>query len=97
MHGASLRSIRTKTRVTITLDPEVHARAKAAARARRTTVSGLIKAFLRSPDAAGSGGSLVDEMLGCAELRNVEPGRDPLYDALHARHIALRRGAVRRG
>jgi hypothetical protein len=80
-----------KTRVTITLDPEVHARAKAVARARRTTVSGLIEAFLRSPDAAQSGGSLVDEMLGCAELRSVEPGRDPLYDALHAHHIARRR------
>ena len=34
-----------KTRVTITLDPEVHARAKAVARARRTTVSGLIRRF----------------------------------------------------
>ena len=79
-----------KTRVTITLDPEVHARAKAVARARRTTVSGLIEAFLRSPDAVGSG-ALVDEMLGCAELRSVEPGRDPLYDALHSRHIARRR------
>ena len=77
-----------KTLVTITLDPEVHARAKAVARARRTTVSGLIEAFLRSPDTAGSGGSLVDEMLGCAERRSVEPGRDPLYDALHSRHIA---------
>jgi hypothetical protein len=76
------------TRVTITLDPGVHARAKAVARARRSTVSGLIGAFLRSPDAAGSGGSLVDEMLGCAELRTVEPGRNSLYDALHARHIA---------
>ncbi len=77
-----------KTRVTITLDPEVHARAKAVARARRTSVSGLIEAFLRSPDVAGAGGSLVDEMLGCAELRTVEDGRDPLYDALHARRIA---------
>ncbi|OOO02550.1 MAG: hypothetical protein USCGTAYLOR_01244 [Chromatiales bacterium USCg_Taylor] len=80
-----------KTRVTITLDPAVHARAKAVARARSTTVSGLIEAFLRSPDAAGTGGSLVDKMLGCAELRTVEPGRNPLYDALHARHIARRR------
>ncbi len=80
-----------KTRVTITLDPEVHARAKQVARARRTTVSGLIEAFLRSPDAAGAGGSLVDKMLGCAELRTVERGRDPLYDALHARRIARHR------
>ena len=79
-----------KTRVTITLDPEVLARAKQVARARRTTVSGLIEAFLRS-EAAGTSGSLVDEMLGCAELRTVEHGHDPLYDALHARHIARHR------
>ena len=79
-----------KTRVTITLDPEVLACAKEIARARRTTVSGLIETFLRSPEAAGTGGSLVDEMLGCAELRLLEHGRDPLYDALHARHIARR-------
>ena len=79
-----------KSRVTITLDPDVHARAKLAARARRTTVSGLIESFLRSPAAApstGSSGSLVDEMLGSAELREVQLGTDPLYDALRVRHI----------
>lgn len=80
-----------KTRVTITLDPQVHARAKQVARARRTTVSGLIEAFLRSPGATETGASLVDEMLGCAELRSVKPGNDSLYDALHARHIARER------
>ena len=80
-----------KTRVTITLDPEVHARAKRTARARRTTVSGLIEKFLRSPQAAGKDASLVDEMLGCGELRAVERGRDALYDALRARHITRRR------
>jgi hypothetical protein len=80
-----------KIRVTITLDPEVHARAKQMARARRTTVSGLIEAYFRSWDAAGKGGSLVDEMLGCAELRDVAQGNDPLYDAMYARHVARQR------
>ena len=80
-----------KARVTITLDPEVHARAKRTARARRTTVSGLIEGFLRSPQAAGQDKSLVDEMLGCSELRMVKRGRDPLYDQLHERLIARRR------
>ena len=80
-----------KTRVTITLDPEVHERAKAIARARRTSVSGLIEEFFRSAEAPAPAASLVDEMLGCAELRTVDPGRDPLYDALHARHIQGRR------
>jgi len=34
--------------------------------------------------------SLVDEMLGSAELRAPSPGTDLLYDGLHARHVALR-------
>lgn len=80
-----------KTRVTITLDPATHARAKLAARARRTTVSGLIEAYLRSPIGAGEGASLVDEMLGSGSLRQMKPGRDPLFDALHRRHIERRR------
>ena len=72
-----------KSRVTITLDPDVHARAKQVARARRTTVSGLIESFLRLSAAAPvdrAGGSLVDEMLGSAELRDVPPGTDLLFD-----------------
>jgi hypothetical protein len=92
-YDAYFDSIATmKSRVTITLDPDVHARAKQAARARRTTVSGLIESFLRSPAAAPtrSGRSLVDQMLGSGELRSVPAGVDPLFDALHARHIAPR-------
>ncbi len=88
-----------KSRVTITLDPDVHARAKRAARARRTTVSGLIESFLRSPAAAptvGAKGSLVDEMIGSARLREVEPGADPLFDALHARYLAAHPAPRRR-
>ena len=80
-----------KARVTITLDPEVHARAKRTARARRTTVSGLIETFLRSPQADGTDASLVDEMLGSGELRAVTRGRDALYDALLECHITRRR------
>lgn len=76
-----------KTRVTITLDPDVHAHAKQVARTQRTTVSGLIEAFFRSHQSA----SLVDDMLGSAKLRELKPGADPLHDALHARHIARRR------
>lgn len=94
-----------KTRVTITLDPDVHARAKQAARARRTTLSGLIETYLRSPAAApvarGSKGSLVDAMVGSAALRALQPGVDPLFDALRARHVGspatpARAPAVRR-
>ena len=34
--------------------------------------------------------SLVDEMLGIAELRAPAPGTDPLYDVLLVRHAARR-------
>ena len=80
-----------KSRVTITLDPDVHARAKRAARARRTTLSGLIEQFLRSPEAAGRGVSRVDRMLGSGKLRARKRGRDPLHDALYDRLILRRR------
>lgn len=80
-----------KTRVTITLDPDIHAHAKQVARAQRTTVSGLIEAFFRAQQNAGRRASLVDDMLGSAKLRAVTPGADPLHDALRARHIARRR------
>ena len=75
-----------KTRVTITLDPAVHAQAKRMARARRTTVSGMIEDYLRRPDPE-SAGSLVDRMIGSAELKPIIHGRDPIHDALYARHI----------
>ncbi len=55
-----------KKRATITIDPEVHARARRLARQRKTTVSGLIESLLASE--GRSGGSLVEEMLGSAAL-----------------------------
>jgi hypothetical protein len=75
-----------KTRVTITLDSAVHAQAKRVARARRTTVSGMIEAYLRRPDPE-SGDLLVDRMIGSAELKPIVRGRDPIHDALYARYI----------
>lgn len=92
MHDVKDNTYAMKSRVTITLDPVVHARAKQFARQRRTTVSGLIETFLRSPSAGSAspreGKSLVDGMLGSAKLRVVEPGGDALFDALHARYVA---------
>jgi hypothetical protein len=82
-----------KKQVTLTLAPAVHARAKRIARARRTTVSGLVTAFVQGVSEGGkrTTKSLVDEMLGSAELRRPAPGRDPLFDALHDRYVAPRR------
>ncbi len=79
-----------KTRVTITLVPRCTSAPSALPAPRRTTVSGLIEAFLRSPEAAGNKESIVDEMLGSAELRTMKRGRDPLFDALSERHITRR-------
>lgn len=75
-----------KTRVTITLDSDVHAQAKRVARARRTTVSGMIEDYLRRPDRE-SGDLLVDRMIGSAELKPIVRGLDPIHDALYARYI----------
>ena len=79
-----------KERVTINLDPGVHVRAREVARARRTTVSGLIEHRLRPVSASRGSESMLDAMVGSAELRQPAPGEDPLHEALHRRHIARR-------
>lgn len=75
-----------KTRVTITLDPEVHRLAKRTAKKKHTTVSGLIEALLEA-ETAPIEEDLVASMRGSASLRDAEPGTDPLYDALKAKHL----------
>lgn len=79
-----------KTRITITLEPEIHRRAKRTAQTRHTTVSGLIETLLQSADTASQYPSLVDDMLGAGVLRESAPGKDALYDALRDRHIKRR-------
>lgn len=76
-----------KTRITITLDPAAHRQARQTARLRKTTVSGLIEHLLLSPRTTGPATSLVDQMVGSATLRQSAPGRDPLFDALKAKHL----------
>ncbi|GAA5130748.1 hypothetical protein JIN84_05100 [Luteolibacter yonseiensis] len=75
-----------KTRVTVTMDPEIHRLAKQAARKRRTTVSGLIEALLQA-EAAPKKGSIVSGMVGMAGLRVPAPGSDPLHEALQAKYV----------
>ncbi len=75
-----------KTRVTITLDPAIHQRAKRTAHARKTSVSALIETLLESA-AAPTTPSLVDGMIGSATLRSPSVGTDPLYDALASKHL----------
>ena len=62
----------------LVLAPKGHGRTKRPGGARRTPL------LARKPK------SLVDEMLGIAELRAPRPGSDPLYDVLHTRLVADR-------
>jgi len=75
-----------KSRVTITLDPEVHRRARQRAVKRKTTVSGLIESLLQSETSVKKT-DLVRSMTGSASLRAPEPGADPLHDALRAKYL----------
>lgn len=75
-----------KIRITITIDPETHRRAKTAARSRNTSVSGLIESLLRAA-APPPGRSLVDGLIGSASLRAPEAGTDRLYDALSVKYL----------
>lgn len=75
-----------KTRITITLDPAAHQRAKRTASARKTSVSGLIESLLQSATACEAP-SLVDRMIGSASLRAPAPSPDPLMDALQAKYL----------
>lgn len=76
-----------KTRVTITLEPEVHRLAKKAARRRRTTVSGLFASLVEAEEAARSKGNIVAAMVGSARLREPAPGSDPLHEALRSKYL----------
>ena len=75
-----------KTRVTITLDPEVHRLAKRKARKKHTTVSGLIESLLQA-ETAPRKADLVVSMRGSASLREPAPGTDPHYDAVKAKYV----------
>jgi len=77
--------IRMKTRISISMEPEVHRRAKQAARRRGTTVSGLISSLVNA--AVDDGGPLVDRLVGSAELRKPPHGSDPLHDALQKKYV----------
>ncbi len=79
-----------KKRVTITLDPAIHERAKRLAKKRNTSVSGLFESYVTASAARGERdeGTLVDEMIGSAELREPPPRSDPLYDALREKYVA---------
>jgi len=74
-----------KTRATLTVDPELHARAKRLARKRKTTVSGLFESYLASqPDPQGS---RVDGLIGSASLKAAPKHPDPKREHLKAKYL----------
>ena len=75
-----------KTRVTITLDPEVHRLAIQTARQRKTTVSGLIASLVQAESHAQKRG-IVAGMIGSASLREPAPGADPLFETLSRKYL----------
>jgi len=81
MHDWIIMHTRMKARITITIDPAVHRRAKRVARARGTSVSGLIESALELATAPAKV-SVVEVMIGSGSLRQAPVGGDPLYDAL---------------
>jgi hypothetical protein len=76
-----------KTRVTISLDPEVHRRAKQIATKRHTTVSGLIESLLQAESAPVKKNGIVASMIGSASLRTPARVTDPLHEALTAKYL----------
>jgi hypothetical protein len=74
-----------KMRASITIDPELHARAKALARRRRTSVSGLFESYVRSQTLDDA--SVVDGMIGSAEFKKKAVGSNPLRDRLMAKYL----------
>lgn len=75
-----------KTRVTITLDPEVHRLAKQMARQRKTTVSGLIASLVKA-EAKPTKRGIVAGMVGSASLREPAAGSDRLFEALEKKRL----------
>ena len=79
-----------KKRITITVDPAIHERAKRLARKRKTSVSGLFESYVKESAARVESGEslLVDDMIGSAELREPPARPDPVYTALRAKYLA---------
>ncbi len=74
-----------KKRATITIDPQLHARAKRLARARHTTVSGLFESFLK--DQPDPGGTVVESLIGSGCLKAPTDVPDPRRETLQRKYL----------
>jgi hypothetical protein len=76
-----------KNRITLTIDPEVARRARKVARAKNTSVSGLVEELLRSAPIPGGEKreSFVDRWAGKFAVAEASPD-DPRMAALRSKH-----------
>lgn len=75
-----------KSRISITIDPEVHRGAQRLARVQGTSVSGLVESLLSRQVQAASG-SVVDKLVGSAQLREPAAGDDVRYEQLRRKYL----------
>ena len=76
-----------KTRITLTIDPEVVGQAKRLAHARHTSVSALIEGFLRSASTTNEEGGAVFSQRWGGRFRVAESATpDPRLRALKAKY-----------
>jgi hypothetical protein len=74
-----------KTRATLTLEPDLHQKAKRLARLRQTSVSGLFESYLRAERLDEP--SRVDALIGSARLKEAVDGPDPRQRRLTEKYL----------
>lgn len=75
-----------KKRVTLTLNPAVHAEAKRIAKLRGLSFSSLVEALLAGQHEPTAEEWLASLKVDPSRIEAPAPGEDPLYDAIWAKH-----------
>lgn len=87
MHTMRLTYVFMKSRISITMDPKVQRDSQRLAKARGTTVSGLVESLLSRQVKAASG-SQVDQLIGSAEVRESGGEQDERFAHLRRKYLS---------
>jgi hypothetical protein len=87
MHTVLEEYILMKSRISITLDPHIHRNAQRLAKARGTTLSGLVESLLSRQLKAESSG-VVDRLVGSAVLRQSSEVPDGRWEHLRRKYLS---------